>query len=111
MFISNPDVAAITATVTPFMNQDAVLHHIASRSFFSDDEDGTPIQRWSSLIGIISSIVGNILISFALNIQRYAHIRIHKEAEEKKRQHRQVSDRYGTADGSWAGHNGHDETE
>ncbi|OBT72170.1 hypothetical protein VF21_10526 [Pseudogymnoascus sp. 05NY08] len=111
MFISNPDVAAITATVTPFLNRDAVLHHIASRGFFSNDEGGTPIQRWSSLIGIVSSIVGNILISFALNIQRYAHIRIHKEAEEKKRQHRQVSDRYGTADGSWAGHNGHEETE
>ncbi|KFY11034.1 hypothetical protein V492_04714 [Pseudogymnoascus sp. VKM F-4246] len=111
MFISNPGVAAITATVTPFVNRDAVLHHIASRDFFSNDDGDTPIQRWSSLIGIVSSIVGNILISFALNIQRYAHIRIHKELEEKKRQHRQVSDRYGTADGSWSGQNGHDETE
>ncbi|OBT61614.1 hypothetical protein VE03_08844 [Pseudogymnoascus sp. 23342-1-I1] len=111
MFISNPDVAAITAAVTPFLNQDAVLHDIASREFFSSSEGDTPIQRWSSLIGIVSSIVGNILISFALNIQRYAHIRIHKEVEEKKRRHRQVSDRYGTADGSWAGHNGHEETE
>ncbi|KFY23956.1 hypothetical protein V491_02340 [Pseudogymnoascus sp. VKM F-3775] len=111
MFISNPDVAAITAAVTPFVNRDPVLHHIASRSFFSDDEGGTPIQRWSSLIGIVSSIVGNILISFALNIQRYAHIRIHKEVEEKKRQHRQANDRYGTGNGSWRGHDGHEETE
>ncbi|KFX87370.1 hypothetical protein V490_08304 [Pseudogymnoascus sp. VKM F-3557] len=111
MFISNPDVAAITATVTPFLNRDTVLHHIASRNFFSNGDGDTPIQRWSSLIGIISSIVGNILISFALNIQRYAHIRIHKELEEKKRQHRQVSDRYGTADGSWTDHNGHGESE
>ncbi|KFY64694.1 hypothetical protein V496_03089 [Pseudogymnoascus sp. VKM F-4515 (FW-2607)] len=111
MFISNPDVTAITATVTPFLNRDAVLHHIASRGFFSNNEGDTPIQRWSSLIGIISSIVGNILISFALNIQRYAHLRLHKELEEKKRRQRQVSNRYGTADGSWTGHNGRDETE
>ncbi|KFY22234.1 hypothetical protein V493_06738 [Pseudogymnoascus sp. VKM F-4281 (FW-2241)] len=111
MFISNPDVAAITATVTPFLNRDAVPHHIASRNFFSDGEGDTPTQRWSSLIGIISSIVGNILISFALNIQRYAHLRIHKEVEERKRQRRQVSDRYGTADASWAGHNGCEEAE
>jgi hypothetical protein len=111
MFISNPDVATITATVTPFLNRDAVVHHIASRGFFSDSEGDTTIQRWSSLIGIISSIVGNILISFALNIQRYARIQLHKELEEKKRRHRQVSDRYGTADGSWTGHNGHEETE
>ena len=37
------------------------------------------LQRWSSLIGIVTAIVGNILISFALNIQRYAHIRLHRE--------------------------------
>jgi hypothetical protein len=36
------------------------------------------------LIGIITAIVGNILISFALNIQRYAHIRLHKERNERK---------------------------
>lgn len=39
---------------------------------------------WSSLIGIITAIVGNILISFALNIQRYAHIRLEQELNEKK---------------------------
>jgi magnesium transporter len=39
---------------------------------------------WSSLIGIITAIVGNILISFALNIQRYAHIRLDQELNEKK---------------------------
>lgn len=51
------------------------------------------------MIGIITAIVGNILISFALNIQRYAHIRIHHEHEEKKRLHRKELRRsrsYGT---------------
>ena len=33
---------------------------------------------WSSIIGIATAIVGNILISFALNTQRLAHIRLDK---------------------------------
>lgn len=37
------------------------------------------IREWSSLIGIVTAIVGNILISFALNIQRYAHIRLSRD--------------------------------
>ena len=44
----------------------------------------TQLQRWSSLIGIVTAIVGNILISFALNIQRYAHIRLHDEKTQRK---------------------------
>ncbi|KAK6353540.1 hypothetical protein TWF696_005503 [Orbilia brochopaga] len=35
--------------------------------------------RWSSFIGIIIAITGNIVISFALNIQKYAHIRLARE--------------------------------
>lgn len=42
------------------------------------------IREWSSVIGIVTAIVGNILISFALNIQRYAHIRLGEEQEEEK---------------------------
>ncbi len=34
---------------------------------------------WSSLIGIITAIVGNMLIALALNVQRYAHIRLHQQ--------------------------------
>lgn len=34
---------------------------------------------WSSIIGIVTAIVGNVLISFALNTQRYAHVRLEKE--------------------------------
>ncbi|KAB8349650.1 hypothetical protein FH972_023669 [Carpinus fangiana] len=41
-----------------------------------------PPGGWSSLIGIVTAIVGNILISFALNTQRYAHLRIQREADE-----------------------------
>ena len=40
---------------------------------------GGSLHQWSSLIGIITAIVGNLLISFALNTQRYAHIRIDRE--------------------------------
>lgn len=37
------------------------------------------LRQWSSFIGIVTAIVGNILISFALNTQRYAHLRIDRE--------------------------------
>ena len=43
-------------------------------------------ENWSSLIGIITAIVGNVLISFALNMQRYAHIRLDREWQAKERQ-------------------------
>ncbi|KAJ5287265.1 hypothetical protein N7478_002951 [Penicillium angulare] len=42
------------------------------------------IHQWSSLIGIVTALVGNVLISLALNIQRYAHIRINREYELDK---------------------------
>lgn len=37
---------------------------------------------WSSLIGIVTAIIGNILISFALNTQRLAHVRLAREYGE-----------------------------
>lgn len=50
------------------------------------DEPGHPkddpekeLQNWSSLIGIVTAIIGNILIALALNVQRYAHIRLHRQ--------------------------------
>ncbi|KAF7942961.1 hypothetical protein EAE96_010910 [Botrytis aclada] len=49
------------------------------------------IQRWSSLIGIVTAIVGNILISFALNIQRYAHIRLHEGEIRRKERLKAIS--------------------
>jgi drug/metabolite transporter (DMT)-like permease len=50
----------------------------------TEHDDDSAIQRWSSLIGIITAIVGNVLISFALNIQRYAHIRLSRESNRKE---------------------------
>lgn len=43
------------------------------------------LHQWSSLIGIITAIVGNLLISFALNTQRYAHVRIDREYHELRK--------------------------
>ncbi len=63
------------------------------------------IQRWSSLIGIITAIVGNILISFALNIQRYAHIRLHKERQIRRHQWRKDSHRAKNGYGATTTHN------
>ena len=40
---------------------------------------------WSSFIGIGTAICGNILISFALNTQRYAHIRLEREKDDTER--------------------------
>ncbi|KAG5301074.1 DUF803 domain-containing protein [Histoplasma ohiense] len=45
---------------------------------------GSPMSEWSSTIGIVTAIVGNVFISFALNIQRYAHIRIEREFERNR---------------------------
>ncbi|KAE8356157.1 magnesium transporter NIPA-domain-containing protein [Aspergillus coremiiformis] len=47
---------------------------------------GGGMSEWSSLIGIVTALIGNILISLALNIQRYAHIRIEREWEHQKLQ-------------------------
>lgn len=66
-----------------------------------DGDTAAKLREWSSVIGIITAIIGNILISFALNIQRYAHIRLgqeqHQGGQEKNgrpRKYKQKS--YGT---------------
>lgn len=58
-----------------------------------DDNDGDNnndrLGNWSSFIGIVTAIVGNILIALALNVQRYAHIRLNRErkyARERAKQ-------------------------
>lgn len=45
------------------------------------------MHQWSSLIGIVTALIGNVLISLALNIQRYAHLRIAREWEQEKIKH------------------------
>ncbi|KAI4142068.1 MAG: hypothetical protein L6R39_005091, partial [Caloplaca ligustica] len=50
-----------------------------SHSVTIQGDTAAKVREWSSFIGIVTAIVGNILISFALNIQRYAHIRLSRE--------------------------------
>jgi len=50
-------------------------------------------REWNALIGIITAIVGNVLISFALNIQRYAHIRLQKDKVQRRRSWRNAKRR------------------
>ncbi len=49
-----------------------------------DGDSGSTLREWSSLIGIVTAIVGNVLISFALNLQRYAHIRLEREYHRER---------------------------
>ncbi|KAL8713706.1 MAG: hypothetical protein Q9220_002232 [cf. Caloplaca sp. 1 TL-2023] len=59
------------------------LAHVDHVTTSGDTAD--KVREWSSVIGIVTAIVGNILISFALNIQRYAHIRLGREKENSHR--------------------------
>ncbi|KAK5677400.1 hypothetical protein LTS10_009970 [Elasticomyces elasticus] len=52
----------------------AILAHIA--------DDSSKKTGWSSLIGVVTAICGNVLISFALNTQRYAHMRLSRDRDE-----------------------------
>ncbi|KAI9807397.1 MAG: hypothetical protein M1833_000142 [Piccolia ochrophora] len=51
----------------------------------SDHSTKPSLQSWSSLIGIVTAIIGNVLISFALNVQRYAHVRLSQEYELERK--------------------------
>ncbi|KAI5790250.1 magnesium transporter NIPA-domain-containing protein [Geopyxis carbonaria] len=42
------------------------------------------LKRWSSFIGICIAVAGNVLISLALNVQKYAHTRLEREAERRR---------------------------
>ena len=58
---------------------------MSGNRLYVNSNAGSNLREWSSLIGIVTAIIGNILISFALNIQRYAHIRLAREQEEQKK--------------------------
>jgi len=58
---------------------------------------GSGHENWSSFIGITTAIVGNIMISFALNMQRYAHIRLSREWDEKERRRKKRRSGTGTS--------------
>lgn len=77
--------------------------------FFKGAKGGITPEKWSSLIGIITAICGNILISFALNTQRYAHMRLSRDREEwelkqrrERKNNRNTSQSYGTQQGEGA---------
>lgn len=42
------------------------------------------LRSWSSFIGICIAIAGNVLISLALNIQKYSHTRLQREALRRR---------------------------
>jgi hypothetical protein len=54
------------------------------------DHPGGDLQNWSSLIGITTAICGNVLIALALNVQRYAHIRLHRQKAHVRERARQA---------------------
>ncbi|KAK1832269.1 magnesium transporter NIPA-domain-containing protein [Podospora conica] len=59
----------------------------------SSDGHGHPgddLQNWSSLIGITTAICGNVLIALALNVQRYAHIRLHRQKAQVRERAKQA---------------------
>jgi magnesium transporter len=116
MSITKADVAAIAAIFTSSPTKGAAaLRAIVATSVAMTSEGDSPIKRWSSFIGIVTAIVGNILISFALNIQRYAHIRIHRELEQKKllskSRSKKANHGYGTTSGSGMWQDGAAETD
>src|SRR5579862_4162724 len=60
-------------------------------SFLHHPRDGDPSQTsgWASFIGIVICLCGNVIISFALNIQRLAHERIQTRVALNTRERRQ----------------------
>lgn len=64
-------------------------HYLAEDGGDGNNNNNDRLGNWSSFIGIVTAIVGNILIALALNVQRYAHIRLHREqkyARERAKQ-------------------------
>ncbi|CZR54700.1 uncharacterized protein PAC_04584 [Phialocephala subalpina] len=106
MFLSTSilDVATTTVFSTPSVASATPSPSSGGPVYGLEDGD-SQLQRWSSLIGIITAIVGNILISFALNIQRYAHIKLHEERTQRREKLKSIpksAGGYGTT-----GTNGH----
>ncbi|KAI0541469.1 magnesium transporter NIPA-domain-containing protein [Xylaria digitata] len=54
---------------------------------------GSGLGEWSSLIGIVTAIVGNVLIALALNVQRYSHLQLHRKRVEAREQAKEASRR------------------
>ena len=65
-------------------------NHTKNGTFGGGGPGGDLPSNWSSLIGIVTAIVGNVLIALALNVQRYAHTRLHKEQQQNRERARQA---------------------
>lgn len=82
--------AVPTPTASPYTLASSQIGLTPTSTPGNDDGGGRggggALNEWSSLIGIVTALVGNVLISLALNIQRYAHIRIDRELEQDKQQ-------------------------
>lgn len=81
MRLPSSDYAAGPASIPPWPSSYSFFNTL--RLFGESGGDGT--GDWSSLIGIVTAIVGNILISIALNTQRYAHIKLNSQYAERQR--------------------------
>ncbi|KAF2680232.1 DUF803-domain-containing protein [Lentithecium fluviatile CBS 122367] len=86
MILPPTSVAAGPATST--------LGDVVSAPSPSSPGSGYSSEQWNSIIGIVTAIVGNVMISFALNTQRYAHIRLEREWQEKERRRKKRSASY-----------------
>ncbi|OAA34415.1 DUF803 domain membrane protein [Metarhizium rileyi] len=108
-------VSSTTTTTSTAATATATATHPPS-------DPGEVLQQWSSIIGIVTAIVGNVFIALALNVQRYAHTRLNKERVRVRQQARAAVKRaqsssngalYGTMPGKPNGHgsgNGHSHT-
>jgi hypothetical protein len=90
------EVADATPLGAPTWNQATVPSMF--QFLFSNGDSQLP--RWSSLIGIVTAIVGNILISFALNLQRYAHIKLDRELSLRREKTRNGTERLQSGSGT-----------
>ncbi|CAK7203549.1 hypothetical protein SEUCBS139899_006283 [Sporothrix eucalyptigena] len=86
-----PPPPLLESSWPPFAGGGGVFHNNGSNNgTFGDGPGGDLSSNWSSLIGIVTAIVGNVLIALALNVQRYAHIRLHKEQQRNRERARQA---------------------
>lgn len=77
--------------------------HAAAVVARGQHDNGSASGGWSSLIGIITAICGNVLISFALNTQRYAHMRLGRAREKEQERCKSERKRSRELDGIGAG--------
>ncbi|WPG97311.1 putative magnesium transporter nipa6 [Acrodontium crateriforme] len=109
MYLSTPVPFASASRGLPTTTPISIA---AGLTFLLNEEHGnnpnSPAGGWSSLIGIVTAICGNVLISFALNTQRYAHIRLSRDRSRAREAARKAESiarrghggRYGTQDAS-----------